>query len=210
MRYTEFIWDFDGTLFDTYAFITDTFRQGARSLGVELDERTALLLVKRSLVYASDVIGKEHGIDPSALLAAYMSHASPDAHAAAAPYEGMPALLHAIVASGGRNYLYTHSQAYILGALDHHGLLPLFADFITADHDFPSKPAPDALHYLLDKHGLDPANCVMLGDRDIDVNAGRNAGMAGALFDPDGFFDDFAADHLFRSASEIEAALVRG
>ncbi|HML49439.1 MAG TPA: HAD hydrolase-like protein, partial [Clostridia bacterium] len=37
----------------------------------------------------------------------------------------------------------------------------------------------------------DPSETVMIGDRDIDILAARNAGIAGCLFDPAHFFDAF-------------------
>ena len=59
---------------------------------------------------------------------------------------------------------------------------------------FPAKPAPDALLNLMARRSLEPAQCLMLGDRSIDVEAARNAGIAGCLFDPEHFYDDFKND----------------
>ena len=61
----------------------------------------------------------------------------------------------------------------------------LFSGFITADMDFPRKPAPDAILYILNEYGLNPEKTVMVGDREIDVLSGKNAGIDGILFDPD-------------------------
>ena len=75
--------------------------------------------------------------------------------------------------------------------LNHDGLSDLFSDAVTRLDGFPAKPAPDALRYLIQKHRLDLSRCVMVGDRDIDLDAAKNAGIACALFDPDGFYDDY-------------------
>lgn len=40
---------------------------------------------------------------------------------------------------------------------------------------------------MISKHGLEPDRAVMVGDRVLDVQAGLNAGMQGALFDPEAF-----------------------
>ena len=49
------------------------------------------------------------------------------------------------------------------------------------ENGFPGKPAPDAVLYLLEKHGLDPAETIMIGDRDLDGQSGINAGATGCL-----------------------------
>jgi phosphoglycolate phosphatase-like HAD superfamily hydrolase len=41
------------------------------------------------------------------------------------------------------------------------------------------------LNYLLDKHQVDRHRAVMVGDRNLDIEAGHNAGIAGYLFDID-------------------------
>ena len=67
--------------------------------------------------------------------------------------------------------------------LDLYGLTPLFTDFVTREMDFPFKPHPAAVNYLLEKHRLDKDSCLMLGDRTIDCGSGLNAGIKALLFD---------------------------
>ena len=47
----------------------------------------------------------------------------------------------------------------------------------------------------------------MIGDRDIDLEAGKNAGMDGALFDPEDFYADYPAALRFHSMGEFARAL---
>jgi D-glycero-D-manno-heptose 1,7-bisphosphate phosphatase len=42
----------------------------------------------------------------------------------------------------------------------------------------------------IDEWGLDPARCMLIGDKDSDIEAARRAGIAGALFEG-GNLDDF-------------------
>src|SRR4051812_36075726 len=58
--------------------------------------------------------------------------------------------------------------------------LPLFTDICTAPEpsEQPSvyrKPPPLFIAKSTPRHGLDPRHCWMIGDRDSDVEAGRNA-----------------------------------
>lgn len=44
------------------------------------------------------------------------------------------------------------------------------------------KPKPGMLQRLMAEHGADPANTLMIGDRDVDMGAAANAGVEGLLF----------------------------
>ena len=103
------------------------------------------------------------------------------------PYPGMRAFLVHVTQLGGLNYLYTHRGESVFKALDHEDLNRLFSDMVTSLDGFPAKPAPDALLYLISKHSLCPDDCVMVGDRVIDLEAGQNAGMHALCMDPDGY-----------------------
>lgn len=117
----------------------------------------------------------------------------------APPLPGIPEALKALKARGARHYLVTHRDALARESLRCQGLAPLFTDMITAEDGFPRKPAPDSLLHLVQRYGLDPARCVMIGDRPLDVEAGWNAGMLGCFLDPEGRFADhpcpLRADH---------------
>ncbi len=39
------------------------------------------------------------------------------------------------------------------------------------------KPSPNFILETIERHGLDPAQCWMVGDRESDIDAGRNAGV---------------------------------
>ena len=54
---------------------------------------------------------------------------------------------------------------------------------MTGEDGFPLKPAPDALNALIKRNGLKKDACLMLGDRDIDIGAGVNAGIGTLLYD---------------------------
>lgn len=209
MRFDCFFWDYDGTLMDSYPRILRSFVRGAKTLGIEgLDMGQLMSLAKDSLGKMASVIAAEHGSTPQALKEAYRSERDAEGYAALSLYEGTAEILRAIQQRGGQNYLYTHSGNEVMGALEHFGIHDCFADFITSENGFAHKPAPDALLHLMQKHGLDPSRCIMVGDRAIDVECGHNAGMAGALFDPDGFYADYQTTWRFASMGDMQRVLV--
>lgn len=180
MRWRNYIWDFDGTLFDSYPHLLECCMK---------------VLAEEGLSFPREDVGRHLQVSFGDMLAytglsdeAYRRFKEYELRIADAeldppviPFDDAEAVLRAVVQGGGRNYLYTHRNRTALWYCEKFGLLPYFADRVTSEEGFPSKPAPDAILALIRRNGLDPAECVMIGDREIDGLSGRNAGVTGAL-----------------------------
>ena len=208
MRYTHWFWDFDGTLYNTYPRIVRAFQKALKSRDIRMADEDIFPLVKNTLGHAARTIGgDEHA---QALLDTYFEHAEDEGPDTLLPYKGLEEVLSFIVNHGGRSYVYTHRDKTGPEALERAGLLHFFADAITDEDGFPSKPAPDALLHMMRKHGLNPRDCVMVGDRPIDLDAGINAGMQSILFDEDGFYPEYPGVTRFESYAQMLEALKNG
>ena len=193
MLFSDYIWDFDGTLFDTYPRMCAAFREALRRQGCARPADEVMAAIKRSVREAAVMYAARYGLDQARLTADYQAveHAMPPE--TMLPFEGAESFLRAVIACGGRHFLYTHRDAAALAALKRCRLADCFSGAVTADDRFPAKPAPDALSHLMAKHAIAPASAVMLGDRDIDIEAARSAGIAGCLVDPPHFYDGYLA-----------------
>ena len=193
------IWDFDGTLYDSYPQMAEALRVALRDFSVAADPAEIYALQKVTLYHACTVYAQQHGLSVESLLAAYRKR-----HAAMGVPPLMPgaaACLRACAALGCRQALFTHRDRSALEALARDGLAPLFTDAVLRTDGFADKPAPDAILYLMRKNGNAAQDTWMIGDRALDLQAGRNAGVHTALFDPDGFFPCMQADlHLLTLA----------
>lgn len=199
----EFFWDFDGTLFDTYPRMARAMARALAELGYDAEYDWVLNGMKRSLGDAARAANARFGVDAQAAMDAYHRHAEDEEPQSMLPYPGAREVLAAIAQGGGRNYLYTHRNHTALEALERWDMRKWFRDFVTKEDGFPSKPAPDALNFLLAKHALARENCAMVGDRPIDLQAGENAGMAGIFFDPEGFYPEYPARWRFDSFARM-------
>lgn len=208
MAYRHFIWDFDGTLYDTYQSIISAAGLALDDMGIPYPDQGDLIRMAKSTLRGAFVqlAGKDRVED---LLARYFIHAGEKGITDFAPYPGGQEALEMVVDAGGANYLYTHRNHQAVEALERDGLAHLFRDFITSEDGFPGKPAPDALLWLLARHGLVPGDCVMIGDREIDLAAGKNAGIASALFDPAGYLPGLPAAYRFTSLPSIPGQLLK-
>ncbi len=203
-------WDFDGTLFDSYPELSGSFMKGLKELELEglLDHEQLMRLMKGSVGHAADWCAQQTGMTKEQILAPYRAfHALPHADP---PYEGLADCLKRLHDAGYRHYLYTHSRQSAIDQLKREKLWQFFDDAVLGSDGFPLKPAPDALLALMERNHLTPEACAMIGDRDIDVIAGHNAGMKGILFDPDGYFPDFADTELtVHSMKELADTLLK-
>ena len=207
MLYRHFFWDFDGTLYNSYGRITRACVNALQAVGAAASFDEVYPVAKRSLDTCWRTFAAPLGIEKSAFLTAYHACAHTEGPESIRPYPGAKEALEAVVAGGGRNYLYTHRGATAMQWLAYDGLDGLFFDKVTGLDGFPAKPAPDALNFLIQKHALSRADCVMIGDRDIDLDAGKNAGIACALFDPEGFYPDYETPWRFTGLDALARTL---
>ena len=75
---------------------------------------------------------------------------------------------------------------------------------------FPRKPAPDMLLHLTERYHLPPDKCLMIGDRPLDVQAGRRAGMLACLVDGENRFPGEPCDLRAASADSLPSLLFPG
>lgn len=187
MTYQTFFWDFDGTLFDTYPTMVEAFMKALMMQHVdeiEMDEVAFYETMRRhSLGAAVKQFSAEFGISDSRLETDYRQIEA-TMIMSAKPFEGIVPLLSVLHQNGGQHFLLTHRDQTAERLLIAANIKGLFTDFVTNEQPFARKPAPDSLNYLIQKHDVLPKTAIMIGDRNLDVQVGHNAGIAGALFDP--------------------------
>ena len=183
MRFQHYIWDFDGCLCDSYPRTADLFLEVLRRSGT-VPGRTlptwddVFLHLQVTWAHAKEYFGMTE--EEYRLLHELEFDFTKDPPPPVL-FAGMPELLADIVAAGGKNYLYTLRNHMAVETLERCGVASYFTDYITSDDGFPGKPAPNAVLHLMEKHRLDPAEVVMVGDRDLDGQSGLNAGASGCL-----------------------------
>ena len=189
-KYRHYIWDFDGTLFDSYPHICYAFCRMMAEDGHPVDAAEADRMLRRSFDHA-----RLHFQMSDDLYRAFKVHQREDFDPPILPYPDCAQVLKALCDGGADHYIYTHrDHKSLCYYLEKHGFSHYFSGMITADDGFASKPAPDALLALMERYGLRREDCIMVGDREIDIGSGKAAGIAGCLFDERKLAPDTAAD----------------
>jgi phosphoglycolate phosphatase-like HAD superfamily hydrolase len=205
--YGHVIWDFDGTLFDTYPSMVGALAYALEKRGHAVDEAEILSLMKVSAGVALSSYMEKYGYGDD-FLAEYRARRRAIELDASRPYPGAAALLGEIVARGGYNYILTHRGDTLFPMLERHGLLPLFRECLTARSGFPRKPDPAGICYLIEKYDMPTGGALMVGDRELDILSGKGAGIATCdYWDGSGPRVD-AADFVARDFGELRKVIL--
>lgn len=194
--FDHLIYDFDGTLSDTYPIAAQVLVDMLAERGICVDYGSAYADLKISYGYALDKYHLPHdGSFAKRTVSAALERQKPFPEAAE--------LLHRATLAGKKNYIYTHSGSEVGELIRKWGMEQDVTFILDNTSHFPRKPNPSALLFLLSKFSLDPASALMIGDRDIDIEVGHNAGIAGCLFDPDGYYPGCKAEYRISNLLEL-------
>ena len=206
----HFVWDFDGTLFDTYPIIIAQIQTVLADFGHTIDPVELMEQLLDTVGVALEYCAEKFAIDYAQLSDAYSAlHKETALIPAASPMESVEVVLKNVLARGGKNLIFTHRDlASTSTYLEKYGLSQYFSHIIGADTPgFAWKPAPDSILYLLDTHQLDPKETAMVGDREIDLASGRAAGIYSVHYLCKDVPQELACDWRFSDYAAMAAKL---
>jgi len=180
------IWDFDGTLFDTYPAIVNSLRAAVGDLAVPPSFEKVRDMALVSIDGCLTTMSTTYDIPLEELEARFERHYRDVTADDQPPFDGVPEVCELICARGGLNLIVTHRRRSGMDRLlAAHGLADLIADTVSCyDDGYPRKPDPAAFLMLIERHHLRLDETLAIGDRDIDILAAHAAGLPAALFAP--------------------------
>ncbi len=171
------VFDLDGTLLDTLPDITDSINAMLTVCGLpNLDMPTVKSHIGNGVI---DLVRGCTKCDGEKLLAQndmfismYFASGSKKTYA----YEKMDVVLRTLKEKGYVVSVLTNKDTVVANDVLKRNFDFAFDDIICGGDGYPLKPNPDALNYLMEKHGVKKENTFMIGDGDTDVKCGLNAG----------------------------------
>lgn len=168
----KLLWDLDGTIFDTYPAIVESFVAIYEEVhGDSLHEDEALRWLKRSSLEAF-----ERFEIPETFQEEFKALNNERAEEGSSPFIGIEDIL----SEAKINVIVTHrSRESTVELLEKWGLSSYFNEIISPDDDgYPRKPDEGAYQYLYDKYDLNWA----IGDRALDLIPAQAVGMKTVAF----------------------------
>jgi HAD superfamily hydrolase (TIGR01549 family) len=204
--FKNLIWDFDGTLFDTYPAISGSLDGALRKHGIIEDMNEIVSLCKITLQTAIDHYCAKYNLNPDEIFQGYIEFYQTISMEQIPPYPGVFELLEFCRDSGRKNYIITHRPLDLLmDHLTYYHLEHFFEFMITSDDGYIRKPDPESFVALRDKFDLPTALTLAIGDRDLDILAAKGAGFKTCLYQNQD--RTIPADYFISTMGELKALL---
>lgn len=208
------LFDFDGTIVDPRDGLLDSFVHGLAAVGVEIDDKTALEpLIGPPIRYGlSTYLGLT---EPSLGVAveAFRHHLGTKGVLEYRPFDGVVELLDDLRASGRTLALVTSKPLpFVELVVEHTGLTVEFATVAAASLDGSLAEKADLVAKALEELAIEPAEAVMVGDREFDVLGARANGVEsiGVLwgYGSHAELEAAGADHIADDVDELRELLL--
>lgn len=172
------LFDLDGTLADTREFIFQAFERVLESYGHPVPGRSAMM-AKMGLPLAEcyAAFAPEDGADIAALCAAHdaFQHAN---LGLVEGYDGLIDTLDALRAAGYKIGVCTDRGEHVFAALGRAGIASRCDVLVHGKLVAKPKPDPEGILKALGQLSIEPARAAMVGDTRVDIEAGKNSGLA--------------------------------
>ena len=172
--YPVYIFDVDGTLMDSAADICGAIRQviGARGRDGVSDDYLRRYIGRHLLDLFQDLDFPRESIDQ--MIAEYRELYLKRSHGATSVFPGIPEMLARL--SGRKSTATTKGSVTTRAVLEQFGLIQHF-EHVQGTDGFPAKPQPDVILRSIEKLGVKPEHCLLVGDAPADMEAGKRAGV---------------------------------
>jgi phosphoglycolate phosphatase-like HAD superfamily hydrolase len=179
------IWDFDGTLFDTYPALIHAFSRALGDYGVQIPQELIVRHARLSLTLYGDELAKQYDLDPKEMQRHYLGYYASYPLDDQKPFPGVRQVCEYICSRGGTNVIVTHrNAASVRRLLKVYDMETYFADLITTEGGYPLKPDPAMFEEVIRRCALKLRETLAVGDRDLDIQSGYAAGVHTCLFGP--------------------------
>ncbi len=177
------VWDVDGTLIDTYPAISGAMLAALQSFGCSTDPVEVETLCKVSFGHCVQCLAEVHGLDAAVLDTRFLARLARVPVSEQRVFPGADAVCRLADALGGASFILTHrDRASLQALLAGNGIEGWFVDVVAGDDGFPRKPDPTGLNALLDRNRIPRSEALMIGDRDLDVQAAHGAGIRACFY----------------------------
>ena len=167
MQYKTILFDLDGTLTDSEPGIVNSVRYALRSFGMDAEPETLRSFIGPPLydsfrgTMGMSVYFRDKGIFENA------------------PYPGVPEMLEALRAAGGRLIVATSKpEVFAKRIAEHFGFARSLDSVYGADMEGKRSSKIDVIRYAIREQGITPSGAVMVGDRKYDIVGAHEAGLA--------------------------------
>lgn len=180
MKYDTFIFDLDGTLLDTLLDLANAVNFAMREM--RYPERTVdevrsfigngiRMLIKRAA--PQDISQTDYERTLAIFTEYYLEHIADYTK----PYDGIADVVKTIKANGCKTAVVSNKADVAAKKVVTDFFGDIFDAVVGKREEFPPKPAPDSVLYVIKALSADKTKCIYIGDSEVDVQTAHNAGL---------------------------------
>jgi beta-phosphoglucomutase-like phosphatase (HAD superfamily) len=186
--YSGYIFDCDGTLADTMPIHLESWQLALQAAGAPflLDGKRLMSVAGMSILETIDHWNETHRtkIDVATIKRVKDAHFPKNLHRIR-PIEPVVAFARACAGRGARVSVASGGgRANVLKTLELIGVNDLFPVVVAAEDVPKTKPEPDLFLEAARRMGVDPADCLVIEDSPLGIEAANRAGMDSILIPP--------------------------
>lgn len=202
--FLQFIWDFDGTLFQTYDGMLLALRMVLEDNGITEPDEIILERLKTTLGDTLTYYSRKYNLDKVYMEDKFREYEEKYGYELMVPFEGLEDILKYIKKAGGRNFIYTHRNMICNKLIEKFNLNGYFTEIVTKEFGLGRKPDAKGFNYIIDKYNLNREETLSVGDRDLDLLAGKNSEIKTCLFLSKGSSFSENADFVIYNLSDLK------
>ncbi len=190
------IWDFDGTLIDSYGLIVESlFKVTSTYSNKYTKEEIYKFSIDKSVREFIELFSKEYNTTFEEIHNPYKNYVTlGEKEINLTP--NAKEILAFVKSCGYENFIYTHKGKTTFEVLKNLEIEKYFTEVLTGDMGLKRKPHPQALEYFIDKYNLDKSNSYYVGDRSLDIECGNNAKINSIYFNENKVENDNATHNV--------------
>ncbi|MEG1257219.1 HAD-IA family hydrolase [Clostridium sp.] len=206
--FENIIWDFDGTLFDTYPAMIYAFKMALGDNGVEVSEEEIIKYMKVSVTNAINHFKEIYSLSDE-FIEGFLYYEKNIEADKVKPFLFAKEICIDFKKNGGRNFILTHRGNSTLKFLKYYGMLDCFDEIVTKHNCFKRKPDPEGFDYLIKKYNMSNDRVLAVGDRECDVLAGKKSNIKICLYNTNIIELNEKCDYTIESLSELREIIFR-
>ena len=130
MKFENYIWDFDGTLCDTYVFLTTSLQNALLCNGVAVSYDNIYEKLRQTAVITIRYYCEKYNLDEVKVSDDYRYYSHQFDYEKLKPFPYIKDVLNKVIENGGKNYIYTHRGPSIYPMLEYYDLTKYFVEIV--------------------------------------------------------------------------------
>jgi len=198
----NFIFDFDGTLVDSYGPILRNLMLTNNHYGIDHSREFIFSsIIKLTITDYAQKTCRDYNIDYYDY-DNYYRNLDPHLEEIVLMPEALGTLC-SLKSKGHRLFMYTHRGKSLETVLNALKIKDFFEDIVDITFGFEKKPSGEGVSYLVKKYSLLPDDTYYVGDREIDVLCAKDAGVKCIFYESSGIGSVIQSDITIYSLKEL-------